>query len=45
MREQQSGIAEQQTAPTASIPFISEQGIDLLYKLWVGKPLAKQPQM
>lgn len=43
--EEQGGISQQQTALTASIPLISEQGIDLLYKLQVGKPLAKQPHM
>jgi len=45
MREEKSGISQQQMALTASIPLIYEQGIDLLYKLQVGKPLAKQPQM
>lgn len=45
MREEQGGISQQQTALAASIPLISQQGIDLLYKLQVGKPLAKQPQM
>lgn len=39
MREEQGGISQQQTSPTASISLISEQVINLLYKLQVGKPL------
>lgn len=45
MREEQRGISQQQTSLAASIPLISQQGTDLLYKFQVGKPLAKQPQM
>lgn len=39
MREEQGGMSQRQTALTAGIPLISEQVINLLYKLQVGKPL------